>query len=260
MSDCLDDIQLEDALAGEPDAGAAGHLAACQACRGRLAEARELKTRLRQAFADVHVSPQAEARVRSLSASGGRSLLRRWWPLAAAACLAAGLTVVAVMRLGEPAPAQAAAMELVELHRQNLAGGQGMQHESAADAQAYLRRELGFQCPVPDELGERRMKSCCVSRFLGRKAGNMVVQGPHGQVSLIVSDVNARQLQTGRKIEREGRTFWVCPMSGFRTVAVQQGGLIYCAVGDETPDYLAELLGDLLDRSAGQESPAGGGS
>ncbi|HUX02787.1 MAG TPA: hypothetical protein VMY35_17635 [Phycisphaerae bacterium] len=94
---------------------------------------------------------------------------------------------------------------------------------------------------------------------LRRRAGNFIVDGPNGPISVTVSDANARQLATDRRISRDGRTFWVCPMEGFYTVAVEEDGLNYCAVGDDAPEHLVDLLDGILSAApASQRRPVVG--
>jgi hypothetical protein len=266
MSGCLDEIELEEALAGQAGEQAAAHLAECETCRGRLGEARALRERLRGALREVHVPDASADRVREMTVgltpvpanqpgeTGTPSvrrpwLLRRWGVLAMAASLLIILSVV-VIQMTAPTSAQAAALELVNLHKQNLGGHHALiSHDSHAESQAYLTEQLGFQPAVPDALGRGRIRACCVSRFLGRQAGNLVVDGPNGTISVIVSEMNARKLMTDRKITRNGRTYWVCPMEGYFTVGVQEGSLIYCAVGNDTPEHLVDLLDEILSRA-----------
>lgn len=270
MTECLDDIQLEDALCGQCPPTAREHLAQCAACSRRLAEAQALRVGLRQAFAGVHAPAALVERIREQTVGATRGdgasaapavihrletcatnahhpWARRHWSWLAAA---AGIMILAslgiVWQLSTPSPV-AAAEELVKLHEQNLAGNTGMvAHESHDQDEAYLSDKLGYKVEVPHNQGELRMKGCCVARFLGKQAGNVVVEGPRGRVSIIVSDVNARRLMTREKIVRDGSTFWVCPMKGFYTIAVEHDGLIYCAVGDDTPGHLVDILADIL--------------
>jgi hypothetical protein len=269
MTDCLNDIQIEDVLAGRGDEQARAHVRDCADCARRLDDAGATRHRLRAAFASIHAPRDAADRIRRAIATrtadapgepapaerrGRPWLIRHLGALSAAAALVIVVLLVAILQLSQPSLAQAAAAELVRLHQANLAGHSEMVAlGSAEQTQAYLAGKLGFTPAVPDELGDRRIRGCCVSRFLGRRAGNFIVDGPHGPISVVVSDANARQLQTDRKISLGGRTFWVCPMQGFYTVAVQEGPLIYCAVGDDEPDRLAALLDGIL-------SPADPGS
>lgn len=262
MTDCLSDIQIEDVLAGSADASASGHLETCAACRQRVEAAKALQQRLRGAFQSVHAPADAAGRIRAATVEKTPAhaerrrprpwAIRHWGTLAAAASLLVVASVILIASLGGPTSAEAAAAELVEIHQANMAGhGDLVTHGTHDQTQAYLHEKLGFKPAVPDETGENRIRACCVSRFLGRRAGNMVVEGPHGPISVIVSDANAKQLQTGRSIVKAGRTYWVCPMKGFFTVAVQEGRLIYCAVGEEEPQHLADLLDGILDGRPG---------
>lgn len=259
MTDCLNDMQIEDVLAGSAEPEGISHVDACPQCRQRVEAAKAVRTRLRKAVGSIHAPLETVDRIRALTVgqpdkAPGRParppwVLRHWGTLAAAASVLIIVSLAVVVNLVGPTPAEAAASELVQLHQHNMTGHDDLvRHGSHAETQAYLTEKLGFTPAVPDELGNRRIRGCCVSRFLGRRAGTMVVEGPGEPISIIVSDANARPLQTDRSIHKDGRTYWVCPMQGFFTVAVQEDGLIYCAVGKDTPEHLAELLDEILSR------------
>ncbi len=263
MTPCLNDEQLEDALAGNPAPDASAHLAECAACRGRLADAVQLRDRLRNAFKSLHAPPELAERIAAATAgapgrpdapvSGHRSWGRRYWPsLAAAAAILAVASLAAVWPYLRPAPANAAVSELVRIHEQVLNDPDQFATHDGVDAQAYLSRQLGFTPAVPDDPGDPRMRACCISQFLGAKAGAMVVDGPTRPITLVVAQVNGNPLRSsGRDIRKGGRTFWVCPMKGYVTVAVQEGRLIYCAVGEDSAEDLAAVLNRILDRRPG---------
>jgi hypothetical protein len=266
MTDCLDDIQIEEALCGQADEWVTAHLSLCSACHRRLVEAQAIRTQLRAAFQQVHVPQNLVERITQMTVGQGCEApaataprrgyphriprwMHHWGRLTAAACLILGVSLVALWQWTQPASASAA-QELVRLHEQNLSGHMELMHESHDQDEAFLSNKLGYKVAMPRDKGELRMKGCCVARFLGRQAGNMVIHGSNGPISVIVSDVNENELKTKANIVKDGRTFWVCPMKGFHTVAVRNGGLIYCAVGDETPENLVAILNDILNQHA----------
>ncbi|MDD4889374.1 MAG: hypothetical protein PHU85_05550 [Phycisphaerae bacterium] len=259
MTNCLSDIQIEDALCGDADEAARAHLADCPACRDRLAAAQAVRGQLRATLGAAKAPSALVDRIRRMTVAAqpvdarppvrfAARMLRHWRGLAAAAGLLVVLSVLAIMAFTRPTEA-VAAQELIKLHEQNLAGQTDLLHHGTHDqSETYLSDTLGFKVAIPHDQGELRLRGCCVTRFLGQPAGNMMIAGPNGPVSVIVSNVNARELTTKVKIERDGRTYWVCPMKGFTTVAVQDGRLIYAAVGNETPDRLVAVLGDILSQ------------
>ena len=261
MTDCLDDIQVEDAACGPVEGAVANHLADCSACRERVAAAKAIRSRLQANFSAVAAPATLVGRIRELTVDSrsptqrvrlAPRLLHHWGRWAIAASLVLGVSGIVFMHLHQPAEAAAsqATRELVTLHEANLSAHGDMAHHGSHDqSEAYLSDQLGFAVSVPRDQGELRVKGCCVSRLLGRPAGNMIVDGPNGKITLIVSEVKADELEAKAQIVRGGRKFLVCQMKEFCTVAVQQGRLIYCAVGKDRPDDLVDVLVKVLDQN-----------
>ncbi len=126
----LTDEQLEDILQGNLERPE--HLEQCPECLGRLAEARALVQRLRQAFSSVHASGPLADRIRAAltarlpAAANVRPRIipapgrhRLWSALAAAAAI-----LIVTLPIGfyahTGAQAKAAQTALTEIHQSNL--------------------------------------------------------------------------------------------------------------------------------------------
>lgn len=251
----LTDEQMEDILAGTADEHP--HLEGCALCRGRLAEHRAVRARLRTAFAGVHSSDALRqavrtgiggatgaSRRRSAAVQQTRRVLSQVWPaLAAAAVLV--LAIFAGTHLSRPRQAGAAQMELVTIHQQNLSPHGEFYVQADPDKLAeYFKTHLGFEPRFP-HLGEGlKLWGCCKAHFRGAIVGSYVVQTPRGMVSVIVVTDTPESLGL-KRVEREGAPpFLAGAYARVKLAARQVDGYTYCVVGETS----MELLADLLDR------------
>ena len=259
----LSEEQLESILLGEmPEPP---HVAACAACRRRLAERRALRDRLRVAFDGVRPEAALADRVRRQLADAARRhkgpddaaarppvrLRRIVWPIVT---LAAVLLVVAVplgvLLLG-PGEAIAAQEEFARLHRRHEAPGATLFTESdPSRLAAYLKRKLDFDPAVLRPGADDTFRGCCVDRFRGRPAAAYVLDTPGGMVSLVVMTATPEELKLRHSKDVDGRTVWFCAHKRCKMAGVRAGTLSYYVVGEVPHDALIDLLLRVVPRSA----------
>ncbi|MDK1032182.1 MAG: hypothetical protein QGD94_09260 [Planctomycetia bacterium] len=247
------DEELEQIVQGEMLEPA--HLAECEMCRGRVADATALRERLRSAFAPVSAGEGLAARVRTelsrksvVAAKGPRILSRLpvWaWPAAAAAAVI--LVFSLVFYLAEPSSVLAAQAALVEIHNHNLSPHGEFYSEAEPEKLAeYFKDKLGFVPTLP-RLGKgMSLRGCCVVHFREQPVGSYVVSTPKGVISVIVVSDRPDTLGKTRKFTRNGHTFWASSFAKCNMVIARLNDYSYCAVGEVPHDMLTQLLGQLL--------------
>lgn len=255
----LTDEQFEDVIAGltvEPE-----HLADCQRCREVLAERKTLAARLRSAFASVKADEQLASKIRTQLAVDKTTpkrvefmrglwnvrLQRIAWPVAAAAVLA--IVVLFGARLIGPAPAMAAQAELVEIHKHNLSAEHEFHSEADPEKLAeYFKDKLGFSPKIPQPGQGLALRGCCVRHFRGQVVGSYVVETPQGIMSVVVVTDQPQSLGMGKKFQYGQHTFWQSSFAKCNMITVRLGDYSYCAVGEVSHQYLAELLGRVVSK------------
>jgi anti-sigma factor RsiW len=251
----LTEEQFEDVVQGR--APEAAHVAECQACRERLAEARAVRARLRSAFASVHASAALAERIRGTlmgrpAPEAARGSVRRrviWrlprlaWAGMAAAAAVLVVAIPVILYLTAPNSAAAAQAELARIHAGNLAA----HHKFFSDADPgkladYLKTQLGFE-PATPKLGQgMAMRGCCVAHFKGQAVGSYVVETPRGPISIIVVPQEPQAMGMTEHAEAAGKTFWTGAFAKNSMVAVRLGGYTYCAVAEVPQDLLTQIL------------------
>lgn len=247
------DEELEQIVQGEMPEPA--HLAECEMCRGRVAEATALRQRLRSAFASVSASEGLAARVqkglsrKSVAAAKGPRILSRlpvWaWPAAAAAAVI--LVFSLVFYLAEPSSVLAAQAALVEIHNHNLSPHGEFYSEAEPEKLAkYFKDKLGFVPTLP-RLGKgMSLRGCCVVHFRRQLVGSYVVSTPKGAISVIVVTDEPKTLGKGGEFTHRGHTLWASSFAKCNMVVARFDGYSYCAVGKVPHDMLTQLLSQLL--------------
>jgi len=252
--------QFESILAGacpEPDDLSAED-------RARLAEARAVRGRLKQAFAGVtagaSLAERIGAAVRAETEStdvrsgerdedgnprGGVIRLVRWLaPLA----VAAAVLVAAALLDFSGQPVEAGVVQLTQIHSDNLAARGGFQRLSDADEIArHLHAGVGFSPRVVTASDETSLVGCSVAEFgRGRAASYLLTVGAE-KVSVIVTAERPDEmgLPCGCGC---GVTDCACFHTGqcenSNIVSLRIGEHSYTAVGAASP----EILKGVLDR------------
>jgi len=265
----LDERQLEERIqAGEAEVGDLE-----PADRDRVVELRAVRSRLKSAFASVEGGPALEEQIRhalrhaaaspppaigvgltaapddARTPAPGAAAPTHFrfptvprWLLAAAAMVV--LAVVLPMLWPTTPTAQA---QLASIHQANLAGKTDHLTEPNAIA-ANIRNALGFT-PLMPRLGQgEKLDGCCVSEFRKKKAASYLLRLPEGAVSIVVTNVSTKQLESDlrKRIERRGRAFLACGHDGCKLVALQIGDQMYFAVGERPHEELVRVLMSLL--------------
>lgn len=257
----LNETQLEDLLAGQPEPQAARHAEACDACRACLDEARATRERLRSTFAGVTASAALRARVQAAmgaEAALGRQPHRphmrvfglpvnRWSGLAAAAVLALAVLVPLAMQLAKPETALAT-QEFAALHGRNLerhAAGSMFASEQPGAIAEHLKGRLGFAPAMPADTETAAVCACCVQSFKGDAAATYLVRTQQGVLSVIVIRDPPDALGLPDRHERGGKTYWSDASAACRVAAVRLGEHTYCAVGRVPVESLVDVLAKL---------------
>jgi hypothetical protein len=263
--------QFEQVLAGElapPE-----HLDACDACRTRLADHKAVQTRLRSAMGGVSAPDALRRRIAETvaarattqegepsRAAAPRQAHRRQirfplWPVAMAAAVAVMVIVPVIALLSRPEPALAGQEQLYAIHAANL-GEHGSEHgEFMADGDseqlaAYFTDKLGFVPAMPILGAGMELRGCCVRHFRGGVAGSYVVQTPRSVISIIVVNDPPQALGMDRTIVRNGREYGIGSFAQCGMVTARLGKYTYCAVGESSTDFLADLLDRLVNNPA----------
>jgi anti-sigma factor RsiW len=242
----LNDEQLDDLIHGhgpEPD-----HLAACDACRVRLAQRRALAERLQSAFTSVEAGSDIRSRilaaVQSASASAApprRSRLRRrlWSALAAAAVIALCVIPLSIFR-HTGSQVQASQLELSGIHHLTLDHPEKLFHDQDPNRMAdHLQQATGCR---PALIGPCEHWVICGSRsctFRGRAVPTYMVESASGKVSVLTLSETPGQLGLQRDPVLET---WTATCRCCQMAAVQLGKETCLAVGDVTQEVLQEVL------------------
>ena len=253
----LSDEQFEDVLAGgvpEPD-----HLVQCERCRDKLAERCALRSRLRSAFADVHAGAELAG---IIQATTGQTVLKktsttppararifrfaRWaMPLSAAALVLIGIFTFVLFTGSDSATAAPA--ELFRIHQHSLSPHTKLYSSADPESLAgFLKEELGFRPAVPRLGAGMSLRGCCITHFRGKSVGSYVVDTPRGVISVIVVAQSQESLGMKGVLRRGNHTYMAGSFARCEMVTVELGEYTYCAVGEVSRDYLADLLEQLV--------------
>ena len=253
----LSDEQFEDVLAGgapEPD-----HLVQCEHCRDKLMERRALRSRLRSAFATVHPSAELvsniQARTRQhvlkstsiiLPAKGRLFRFARWaMPLSAAAMILIGISAFVLFTGSDSATAAPA--ELFRIHQHSLSPHTELYSDADPESLAgFFKTELGFRPAVPRLGAGMSLRGCCVTHFRDKPVGSYVVDTPRGAISIIVVTESPKALGMKDALPRGKHSYMAGSFAKCEMVTVELGGYTYCAVGEVSRKYLADLLEQLV--------------
>ncbi len=240
--------QFEDALAGR--GGSAEHLAACQGCRCRLAELGAVRERLRRSFESIHADAALTQQV-TAAADKSPAARPRWtltarvlrWPAMAAA--AAILVAAGVwFHVASSSNANAAQVELVDIHRQNLSGKVEMMTDpSPQKLKEFLDSRVKGNVPMPVFPAGMKIEGCCVARYKGAGAACYLVKTAQAPVSIVVLDDRPAAMGLKRAGGSGGLEFWSAQHGECQIAAVicPCGHVIY-AVGETSADELQRVL------------------
>ena len=252
----LTDEQLDERLDGSAERPE--HLADCSLCRQRLADRRALRDRLHAAMASVQPPADLADRIRhrldTVSAPAKARLSFRqyvrnhhlFWPAVAAAAVVLAAVPVLV-HLAAPPRASAAEAELYRIHQDGLRPGPHVYASSdPAALAAYLKGKLGFDAATPRPNAGMALRACCVAHFRNTPAGTYVVDTDRGIISVIVVTQTTDELGMDGWIDRPGRRYVTGSFATSNMAAFRRGNYTYCAVGEVSKDYLADLLDQLI--------------
>ena len=240
--------QIEDILSGQmpqSDGLDAEDLA-------RLEEARAMRARLASAFDSTHASDSLADKVRASlrNAPAPRSRIirspARWLPAAAAALL---IIAPILYSLWGPEPAQAATVELANIHKVNLTGPEGFYATGdCEEIKAYFKGKMGFVPKLLDQCPELSIVGCYVTRLKGKTVATYVVKLDDTKASIIITEDWPKKLGLGCGC---GHPHCKCVHNGqcgdLSIVSVRLGERSYSVVGS----LPAESLRGVLERLRG---------
>jgi len=258
--DHLTDEQFEGILQGEDID--LSHVKECRDCQRRLAEKRAIAAKLRSAFGSVKAGPDLAEKIRQGLGTAARPAAivepirlgwlgrhsRQLWPTLAAAAAVLIILVPLSLYFGAPSAAEAAQAELVKIHNHNMSPDHEFFSEAEPEKLAgYFKTKLGFNPRLP-ELGHgMALRGCCVRHFRDQVVGSYVVATPEGVMSVVVVTDKPESLgMAGGKFKKGPHTYWKSEFAKCEMVSVRIGDYSYCAVGEISYEYLAELLSRLL--------------
>ena len=255
----LSNEQFEDILQGAVSEG--DHLARCELCKAQLAERRAMRSRLRSAFATVHVSAGLLERIRSkaqrstmvreqagiLPAKGKIFQFSRWAiPLAAMAAMFL-IGVPTIIFFTRSQPASAATAELFQVYQHSLSPHTELYSDAdPASLAEFLKNKLGFKPAFPRLGAGMSIRGCCVTHFRNKLVGSYVVDTPRGVISVIVVPESPESLGMKDTLRRGEHLYMAGSFAKCNMVALELGGYTYCAVGEVPRELLANLLEKLV--------------
>ena len=252
----LNDEQLELILQGQAPPP---HVAGCEHCQARLAESRAVRSRLQSAFSSIRADADLAAGVRQLADdrpsrpapaqhprewTAGRRLVRLFWPAMAAAAV---LVIVIPLGVYLTGPKPAAAAELYELHQHALSPETDLYvHADPQELATQLEEKLGFRPAVPRLGAGMSLRGCCVAHFRDKPVGSYVVDTDRGVISVVVLTEKTDVLDLGKEFRHEDRVYRATSFAECNMVAVELDGFTYCAIGEVSNEFLADLLNRLV--------------
>jgi hypothetical protein len=249
----LADQQLEQILAGA--APESPHLEECELCQGRLSEFRAIRQRLRVAFSSVHADDKLLQRVRSrlnAPSSDAAAPKRAAWQIRrifwrAGAAAAALLLITIPIYLATSKMASAAESELFKIYQHSVSDHTGPYTDADPKKLAeYLKSDLGFKPGSEASKSEMVLRECCVAHFSSQPVGSYVVQTSRGAISLIVIKERSKSLGLKDELRRGNHTYMSGSYAKCKMVTSELNGYTYCAVGEVSHAFLADLLDQLV--------------
>lgn len=227
------------------------HLAVCRLCRQKLAEKRALARRLRAAFESVEPEPEFVAGLKRRLDTAAAAKCRTgcgFWQMSRVGAVAAvaailAMAVLVVNYAVNPAPAMAASAELARIHNHNISEDDLHYTDGSYEQVAeYFTAELGFTPSMPTSGNGMKLRGCCVRYFRGRVAGSYVVDTPQGIISVVVVGDTPESMSMEHNFVYHGNHLWKDSFEHNNIVTIRLGDYSYCAVGDVSAGYLADLL------------------
>ncbi len=233
------------------------HLDECAECQARLAEQQAVRARLRSAFSSVRAGGALIDRIRArLSAMDGDvqaepravlsfpRLVRPIMAVAAALLIAIPLAVY----LAGPETASAAEAELYEIHQHGLSPHADLYaHADPEELANYLKERLGFKPALPRLGAGMSLRGCCRAHFGEKPAGSYVVDTDRGVISVVVLKESIDRVDLPNALSDKGRAFRGGSFAKCQIVAVELDGYTYCAIGEVSYEFLADLLRRLVN-------------
>ena len=90
------------------------------------------------------------------------------------------------------------------------------------------------------------LRGCCIAHFRDKPVGSYVVDTPRGTISIIVVTDSHGSLGMKDFIYRGEHTYMAGSFAKCEMVTVELDGYTYCAVGEVSREYLADLLEKLV--------------
>lgn len=228
--------------------------------RARLAEARQVRERLRSAFAVVTAGGSLTDRISTAlraakppasdQSKGGGNVHRRmvrvaWW-LGAAGVAAAVMLVTAVLFNPAGSPAIAAIADLARIHEDNLAGtGEFLRTSDTGQIAECFRRRIGFSPRICTHHEDTMVVGCVVREYRRQAVPTYLLTVAGTRISVIATQVPLGDIGlscNGGCDITDVACFHTKRSGECNIVSARVGDRTYLAVGAGSPDMLAEIL------------------
>ncbi|MCH8193755.1 MAG: hypothetical protein IIA65_07040 [Planctomycetes bacterium] len=252
----LTNEQIDDLLisgAREPD-----HLKDCDSCRAKVAQRRALGERLRKAFnsieADDDLRNQIHAAVANNPQYGSHATAaapfrnrarRRLYPFLGAAAAVILVAVPVAHFLGRPSQANAAQLELLQIHHHNLSEhGDMMTDLDPKSVEAYFEEYLDHAPDVVATGSGLNYCGCRVQTYRGQPVGSYVVDTSHAKVTVLTLQEMPEALGMKRMedLSSGDLTVWGATCDCCNMAAVRVSGQTYYALGEASHEELNLVL------------------
>lgn len=158
------------------------------------------------------------------------------------------IAVPAIIFFAGPKSAEAASAGLFRIHQHALSPHTELYSDADPESLAgFLKKKLGSRPAFPRLGAGMSLRGCCITHFRDKPVGSYVVDTPRGVISVIVVTETPDALGMKDTIRRGDHTYLAGSFAKCNMVTWSLGGYTYCAVGEVPREYLANLLGQLVD-------------
>ncbi len=165
----------------------------------------------------------------------------RWRALAVAASLVLALTVGLGLLARSGEPANAATLELSEIHAQLIAGGAAVQPaRSVEEANAWIQSQSNG-APLLAVPPGASVRSCCLRHVRGRVVASVLLETQGQLVTLVVARGQGFAMPMGEQLEVDGKALFAHQMHGLQMVMAQREDHWLCVMGDTEVKILAQV-------------------
>ncbi|GAB4108238.1 MAG: hypothetical protein Kow00105_14680 [Phycisphaeraceae bacterium] len=162
-----------------------------------------------------------------------------------AAVLALTITALLLVNLNSPS-ATAAAIDLVQLHRDLAAGRIAMVPVQSADqANRWIASQRADAPALPKSINADSVRSCCLADVHGKLVAVALIRHDQADVTLVVADAPGFAVPMGKTYQLHNRTLHAHEIDGINMVMTSRDNRWLCVMGDLDQDSLADLAAQI---------------